>query len=74
MSQAGEPNGVDERDEAEELTELEYASSQRQLSQAENERLSQLRQRSKQIVEAVVQEEAVRPGPANPVVSGDDSP
>ncbi|MDB5081731.1 MAG: hypothetical protein JWP00_3655 [Chloroflexi bacterium] len=60
-------------DAATELTELEYAASQRQLSGQEQQRLEQLRQGKDQIIDA--RRERAREGQLtdSTVVNGDDS-
>ncbi len=57
----------------EELTELEYFASQRQLEAAESRRLDELHRMSGQIANQAVRD-AARVVPGSPAVSGDDSP
>ena len=61
-------------DEADELTELEYASTQRQLSPAEQQRLADLHHEAGRIVRAERTKEVEEAPTEGTIVSGDDSP
>jgi hypothetical protein len=56
-----------------ELTRLEYAASQGQLSQQEQQRLNSLRQQRGELARDVA-DRVEDPHPGNPVINGDDSP
>ncbi len=60
-------------DAADELTKLEYAASQRQLSTGEQQRLDQLHQNTSQIIDTQ-REKAKGTSADGTVVSSDDSP
>ena len=70
-----EPNEIsaNEDDADFELTQLEWESSQRELSAAETARLAELRKDSAEVVRDVADRMAP-PETGNPVVDGDDSP
>lgn len=61
-------------DEGEELTQLEYDSTRRQLSAAEQQRLAQLRQNAGQILSTEHEKATESELTDSTTVSGDDSP
>ena len=73
MNETPQEGGETKRDLQQEITELEWFASQRDLTQAEAQRLHELQGQSGAILNAAI-EQVVVANDGNKVVDGDDSP